>query len=106
MKKMCFNGILMLLVFAVAVAFSGICDAAARFQADGGQNFVLDNNYKTSYGKYILTKENGSMVFSFDYDAYTQEFTMYREDGTVIGIRKMMGKDQMYARKMVIFICL
>ena len=40
MKRFYFKSLLMMFVFAIALAFSGNCYAAVTFQADGGKDFV------------------------------------------------------------------
>lgn len=98
MKRFYFKSLLMMFVFAIALAFSGNCYAAVTFQADGGKDFVLDFNQKNSYGRYILLEANGSTVFTFDYDDSTQEFTMYNDNGSIYAIRKMLSWDRMFHR--------
>ena len=84
-----------MLIFVFALCFSGLCYAAVTFQADGGKDFVLDFNNKNSFGRYMLLDANGSVVFTFDFNGNTQEFTTYKPDGSLLAIRKMLSWDRM-----------
>lgn len=83
------------MLFAVMLAFSGICDAAITFQANGGQNFILSDNNVTRYGKYLVTRQNGEFLFTFNYNTNTQEFTLYNKDGSKFAVRKMLDRNRM-----------
>ena len=80
-------------LFVVIFVLTGNCYSAIKFQAGG--TFILDNNHKNSYGQYILMRENGNVEFTFDYDDNSQEFTLYKSDGSVYAIRKMLSWDKM-----------
>ena len=84
-----------MLLFVFVLCFSCLCSAGITFQADGGKNFLLDFNNKNSFGRYVLLDANGSVVFTFDFNGNTQEFTTYKPDGSLLAIRKMLSWDRM-----------
>ena len=84
-----------MLLFVFVLCFSCLCSAGITFQADGGKNFLLDFNNKNGCGQYVLLDASGNIVFTFDFDSNSQEFTTYRADGSLLAIRKMLSWDRM-----------
>lgn len=85
--------IVIMSLFAVMLVLTDNCYGAVKFQTGG--NFILDNNHKNGYGRYILMRENGNVEFTFDYNDNSQEFTLYKSDGSIYAIRKMLSWDKM-----------